>query len=217
MSIITKKQILERIKNGSLTFTPSIDTFQLQAHSVDLRLGYSFLIPKSWQITKLGRQALNIDHFDKSHNPYFETVELEEGQFFELLPGEYVLVSTLESIKVPEDLMGVLYPRSSTNRRGLSIDLTGIIDSGYEGQLVIPIRNNTGSQVVRVYPGERFCQVTFEELNEAVVTTQSRYHKRDIADGFILRKGGKSESDEIRLISTGKINELKKKYKIEPK
>lgn len=217
MSIITKKQILERVKEGSLTFTPEIDEFQIQAHSVDLRLGYSFLIPKSWQITKLGRQALNIDHFDKNHTPYFETVELEEGQFFELLPGEYVLVSTLESIKVPKDLMGILYPRSSTNRRGLSIDLTGIIDSGYEGQLVIPIRNNTNSQVVRVYPGERFCQVTFEELTEQAVTSQSRYHKRDIADGFILRKGGKQESEEIKLISTGKISELKRKYKLNSK
>ena len=217
MSIITKGQILNRIKAGELTFTPEVDKFQVQAHSVDMRLGYSFLIPKSWQITKFGRQALNIDHFDKNHSPYFETVELEEGQFFELLPNEYVLVSTLESIKVPKDLMGILYPRSSTNRRGLSIDLTGIIDSGYEGQLVIPIRNNTNSQIVRVYPGERFCQVTFEKLDEEAITIQSRYHKRDISDGFVLQKGSKSESEEIKLISTGKINELKKKYKVEYK
>ena len=33
--------------------------------------------------------------------------------------------------------------RSSVNRRGISVDLTGIIDAGYEGQLIIPIRNNT--------------------------------------------------------------------------
>ena len=82
MSIITKRQILERVEKGEIVFSPNIDQFQIQAHAVDLRLGYSFLVPKPWQITKLGRQALNIDHFNKENVPYFETVELEEGQFF---------------------------------------------------------------------------------------------------------------------------------------
>lgn len=216
MAIITKKQILERIEKGEIGFKPELDQFQLQAHAVDLRLGFTFLIPKIWRLTERGREAVNIDHFAKDRPQYFDTVELEKGQFFELLPGEHILVSTLESIKVPADLMAVLYPRSSVNRKGLSVDLTGIIDSGYEGQLAVPVRNNTQAQTVRLYPGERFCQVVFDRLDEKVEITKSRYHKKDIIEGFIRNHGEKSERDEeeIEMIRKGEIKELKEKYKI---
>ena len=137
-------------------------------------------------------------------------IELEEGQFFDLLPGEFVLVSSLESMRVPNDLMAVLYPRSSTNRKGLSLDLTGIIDSGYEGQLTLPIRNNTHSQTVRLYPGERLCQIVFETLSETIEKPrQSKYHKRDIIDGISREKKA-----EAQLVIAGRIRELKEQYKV---
>ncbi|MSU55132.1 MAG: dCTP deaminase [Candidatus Taylorbacteria bacterium] len=209
MSVITKKQIIERLQKGEIGFSPSLDTFQLQEHAVDLRLGFTFLVPKVWHLTAKGREALDITHFDKNNAEYFDVVELEEAQYFELLPHEYVLVSTLETIKVPNDLMAVLYPRSSTNRKGLSLDLTGIIDSGYEGQLTLPIRNNTESQVVRLYPGERICQVVFEELSEPVNARKSKYHKKDIADGVAREK-----RKEAGLIMSGEIRKLKSDFSV---
>lgn len=217
MAIITKKQIIERIQKGDIVFKPGLDEFQLQAHAVDLRLGFTFLVPKIWQLTEKGREAVNIDHFAKTRPQYFDTIELEKGQYFDLLPGEHILVSTLESIKVPNDLMAVLYPRSSVNRKGLSVDLTGIIDSGYEGQLAVPVRNNTKAQTVRLYPGERFCQVVFDRLDEEVEIVESRYHKKDIIEGFIRNHGNKTEKDdeEIMMLERGEVKELKEKYRIE--
>jgi len=209
MAIITKTRIIERIKSGSLSFKPNLDSFQLQEHSVDFRLGYTFMIPKMWHMTPQGRESLDITHFDKRNHEYFEVVELEQGQHFDLLPQEYVLISTLESIKIPTDLMAVLYPRSSTNRKGLSLDLTGIIDAGYEGQLILPIRNNTRSQAVRLYPGERICQIVFEELKEAVIPRQSKYHQKDIIEGVQTEK-----KDEVDLILQGDMKTLKEKYKV---
>ena len=216
MAIITKRQILESIESGDIKFKPGLDSFQLQAHSVDLRLGYTFLIPKVWRLTDKGREVFHIDHFDKNKPQYFDTVELEKGQYFDLLPGEYVLVATLESIKVPNDLMAILYPRSSTNRKGLSVDLTGVIDSGYKGQLAVPVRNNTQSQTVRLYPGERFCQVVFDRLSEKVEVDESRYHEKDIIEGFIRIKSSSPEKseEEITFIQKGEIEELKEKFKL---
>jgi dCTP deaminase len=211
MSVLTKKEILERIAKDEIAITPSIDKFQLQAHSVDLRLGFTFLIPKQYVMTKQGREALRIDPL-LNHGPeYFDVIELEQGQYFELLPGEHVLVSTLENVKVPNDLMAILYPRSSVNRKGLSVDLTGIIDSGYEGVLTLPVRNNTGSQIIRLYPGERFCQVVFESLTHKVETRQSRWHKKDVVE-----KGEKEVDEEIDLIRQGRIKELKLEFAIVP-
>jgi dCTP deaminase len=208
MSVLTKKQILERVASGSLKIKPGLDTFQLHEHSIDLRLGFTFMLPKSWHMTPRGRECLDITHFDKRNHEYFEVVELEQGQYFDFLPGEYVLVSTLETISMPNDLMATLYPRSSTNRKGISLDLTGIIDAGYEGQLILPIRNNTRSQAVRLYPGERLCQLTFEELHEPVTPRQSKYHQKDIIEGVRQEK-----VEEVNLIMKGDMKSLKEKHK----
>ncbi len=204
MAILTKTEILARVKKGTIVFTPGLDRFQLQTHAVDLRLGFTFLIPKVWKMTPRGRQALSIDPL-KDHGPeYFDVIELEQGQFFELLPEEYVLVSTFETIKVPNDLMAVLYPRSSINRKGLSVDLTGIIDSGYEGPLTLPIRNNTRSQTIQLHPGERFCQIVFEELKHKVEPRKSRWHQKDVVD-----KGKKEKAAEMKLVFSGDLKKLK--------
>ena len=207
MAILTKTDILARVASGELEFTPNLDEFQLQSHAVDLRLGFTFLMPKAWRFTDKGREAVDIDPL-KDHGPeYFDILELEQGQYFELLPGEYVLVSSLESLKVPNDVMAVLYPRSSINRKGLSVDLTGIIDSGYEGPLTLPVRNNTRS-TVRIHPGERFCQVVFEELTAPIdAPRKSRWHGKDV-----IEKGAKEKSLEMKLVFEGDIRKLKQDH-----
>lgn len=216
MAILTRGQILKRLTEGNLSFTPNLDTFQLQEHSVDLRLGFTFLIPKSWHLTPKGRESVQIDPFSSvAQSPYFDVVELEQGQYFELLPGEHITVSTLEALKVPDDLMAVLYPRSSTNRRGLSVDLTGIVDSGYEGQLIIPLRNSTPHQIIRLYPGERICQVIFEELGHAVTARKSRYHKKDIIEGMIGGTLPGEREIEMSLIMKGDIRALKAEHGVQ--
>lgn len=207
MSILTSKEIIEKISKGDLVFKPALDRFQLQGHSIDLRLGFTFLIPKTYRLTTNGRESLPITDFNTSNKELFNVIELEAGQYFEILPHEHVLISTLEIVKIPNDLMAILYPRSSTNRKGLSLDLTGIIDSGYEGQLVLPVRNNNNSNTIRLYPGERICQITLQKLSEPVDTRKSKYHKRDVVDGVQTEK-----SEEAEIIKKGAINDLKSHF-----
>lgn len=205
MAVLSCQQILDRTRKGEIGFSPELDQFQMQSHAVDLRLGFTFILPKSWRMTVSGREAVNVNPLKDGYgSECFDVIELEQGQYFELLPNEYVSVSSLETVKIPSDLMGVLYPRSSVNRRGLSVDLTGIVDSGYEGQLMIPVKNNTSSQVIRLYPGERFCQIVFETLTDDTVSRKSRYHGRDITEGL-----AKENNSEVKYILSGKIRELK--------
>jgi dCTP deaminase len=216
MSVLTREEILDCVNKGRVSFKPGLDKFQLQAHSVDLRLGFTFLVPKSWHVTKAGREQLHMDYYASERPEYFEIVELEQGQFFDLLPGEHILVSSLESVKIPDDLMAVMYPRSSTNRKGISVDQTGIIDSGYEGQLVIPVRNNTQYQTVRLYPGERFCQIVFQRLGHEVKARKSRYHQKDIIEGVDIDGLAEERQTEISLIVAGDIKKLKSDYVVKP-
>jgi dCTP deaminase len=209
MSILTKTEILDLIVADKLAFAPALDAFQLQPHAVDLRLGFTFLLSRQWQLTERGRIALQLDHLESSAEQ-FETIQLVPGQVFDILPGECVLVSTLESIRMPDDLAGQMYPRSSVNRRGLAVDLSGIIDAGYEGNLIIPVRNNGLSTVVRLYPGQRFCQLTFTPLSTPAEVRKSRYHQQGIATGVLPEQS----QDEMRLIRSGDIATLKARYAV---
>lgn len=216
--VLTQDNILKRIKKGEIAFSPKLDKFQMQPHSIDLRLGHSFHLPTSWQMTEKGRVALHIDPLENDVSN-FEQIILKDGQFFELLPNEYIVATTMEKIMLnADDIMGVLFPRSSVTRRGLAIKLTGLIDVGYCGYLMIPIMNNTHNQIIRVYPGERICSVLFEELSSPISkdralihgVTKAKYMNNEV--GFIGSKTDKQV--EIDMIKHGKIKQLKKEYKV---
>lgn len=209
MSVLTNAEILEKIRGGSLRFTPALDKFQLQPHSIDLRIGFKFILMKSWTVSRKGRVALKVDYGE--NRSYLETIILKSGQYFEILPGEFIGIETLESVKIPPGLMGILYPRSSINRRGLSVDLTGIIDAGYEGHLLVPVRNNTASQIIQIYPGERFCQIVLEDLARPVVKNNGRYQKKVLGLGVLKEKSNR----EVALLRSGQIAKLKKSFALD--
>ncbi len=176
--ILTRDAILARIRKGELVFTPGVDRFQLQPHAIDLRLGYRFLIPKNWSVTERGREAIQISIEEESrHREQFEEVVLEPGQYFDLLPNEFVIATSLEHLELnAPDLMALLFPRTSTNRRGINLSLSGIIDTGYHGNLIFPMKNEAGDQVLRLYPGERICQVIFETLDAPLSKAAAQMH-----------------------------------------
>jgi dCTP deaminase len=217
--VLTRNEIIKEIENKAVVFEPMIDGFQLQPHAVDLRLGSEFFIPKKWKLTEKGREAIIIDPFDYTDTENYENLSLKFGQYFELLPGEFIIAKTLEKIELnSRKLMAVLFPRSSINRRGLAVDLSGIIDTGYKGKLMIPIMNNTSKQVIRIYPGERICQIVFQELSSTLSLEEINMHGLQRArysgneKGFA---GGKPDKKlEINLIKAGKIKELKSKYEL---
>jgi len=219
MAILTKKEILEELRAGTLKFTPSIDGFQLQPHAVDLRLGYKFLIPKNWRAHETyGRQAIktSIDE-SEAHKEQYDEVILKPGQYFELTPNEFVIGTSLERVELSSpDLMAILFPRTSTNRRGIDLSLSGIIDNGYKGHLIFPMKNEAGNQVIRVYPGERVCQVIFEELKSPLTIEEANLHGVSAAKYTNSDSGAyRLDKDEERAhLVKGTLGEMKEKFKL---
>lgn len=218
MSVLTKKEILERIANGQITFTPNLDAYQIQPNSVDLRVGWTFYIPETWKYTEEGRIAVRANYLDyQKPEEYFKMIRLKPGQFFEMLPSEFVIISTLENINLNcGDINATLHPRSSIIRRGLQIQ-TGLVDCRYQGQLVIPVFN-TSNQIMKVFPGERFCQLQITELSSNLDEVAAKKHGVD--DGKYINStpyGLEAKADphnEIDLIKAGKLDELKEKFKV---
>ncbi len=218
MSIFTKHEILAAIEKREIVFDPMIDAFQLQPHAIDLRLGYKFLIPKNWTIDEEGRHAINISIDDvEKHREQFEEVILKPGQYFELLPNEFVIGTSLEQIELnAPNVMALLFPRTSTNRRGIDLSLSGIIDAGYKGHLIFPMKNEAGNQVIRVYPGERVCQVIFEELASPLSNEEANLHGVSAAKYSNGESGAyKLDKDEERQhLVAGTLGEMKEKFSL---
>ncbi|HCA66715.1 MAG: dCTP deaminase [Candidatus Jacksonbacteria bacterium RIFOXYA2_FULL_44_7] len=217
MSTLSKTDIVKAIREGHLSFTPRLDQYQVQPNSIDLRLGTMFYISKNSEYNEKGRVALTVDYMDyENKKENFKLLNIKPGQYLEILPSEFVIASTYEKIAIKSDkLMAVMYARSTIIRRGLIIE-SGIIDVGYSGYLMIPIVNNTNGQIIRLYPGERICQLVIHTLSSPVPPEETRKHgvadaKYTASTPYSL-EARSDNVDEIRLIREGKLEELKEKY-----
>jgi dCTP deaminase len=220
MAILTKLRLLDSLQKGELAFEPGIDAFQLSAATIDLRVGWSFYIPDTWKYGDKGRLAIMADYSDNSLvHEHYQLIKLKPGQYFEILPGESIIASTLEKITLNTGrLMGVLHPRSSATRRGMTIE-SGVIDPYFSGNLVIPIRNNN-YHVLRIYPGERICQVLFHELTDDLSKEEAT--KKGLNDPKYYATtpynlGVKPDpQEELEFLRNGTLDNLKEKFKLTP-
>lgn len=76
--------------------------------------------------------------------------------------GARFLVSTLERVRMPQDVCGSLFLRSSYARRGV-FGSFGKVEAGFEGTLTVG-GLNAGRAPLEVPIGDRFCQLVFERM-----------------------------------------------------
>jgi dCTP deaminase len=99
-----------------------------------------------------------------------ELVEVNDDDPFILHPGEFVLGSTLERIRLPDDLVARLEGKSSLGRLGLLIHSTaGFIDPGWDGHVTLEL-SNVANLPITIYYGMRIGQLSFVQLSEPAET-----------------------------------------------
>ncbi len=74
-----------------------------------------------------------------------------------LKPGEQVALPTGLRVAIPSGFVGLVKDRSSMAKRGFTTS-AGVIDSGYRGEVLILLRNQT-TEVMTVEQGERIAQM----------------------------------------------------------
>jgi dCTP deaminase len=93
-----------------------------------------------------------------------ELVEVKPDEAFILHPGEFVLGSTSEYVKLPNDLVARLEGKSSLGRLGLLIHSTaGYVDPGFEGHLTLEL-SNVANLPITIYPHMKIGQISFFQL-----------------------------------------------------
>jgi dCTP deaminase len=157
--ILSDGDIRRRLDDGSLEVEPLEDPeMQIQPASVDLRLGDEFVVYKLPHVSC-------IDTADpETTDGYTETVTVDDDEGFILHPGEFVLGSTREHVRIPDDLVARVEGRSSIGRLAVVVHATaGFVDPGYAGRITLEL-SNLGRVAVKLYPGMRISQLVFQEM-----------------------------------------------------
>lgn len=146
-----------------------IDPFQeqnIQPNSYDVRLGNEFV--------SFSPSDKAIDPKDASSLGQYEKKILAMGEPLVLNPHEFILGTTLESVKLPSNICAEITGRSSYGRLGIELHQTaGWIDSGFEGQITLELMNNNACPVI-LYVGSRIGQLVFHKTQSCLIPYDRR-------------------------------------------
>ncbi len=72
-------------------------------------------------------------------------------------------IKTGISLEMPDNMAGLVWPRSGLSvKKGIDV-LAGVIDSGYRGEVMVCLYN-TSDEDVEIKKGDRIAQIVFQEI-----------------------------------------------------
>ncbi len=155
--ILSDIDIRKELASGRIEIDPFDETC-VQPSSVDLHVDSQFRVFKNSRYPYIDVR--------KPMPDLTELVEVKGDEPFILHPGEFVLGSTLERVKLPDDLVARLEGKSSLGRLGLLIHSTaGFIDPGWDGHVTLEL-SNVANLPITIYYGMKIGQVSFVQLSE---------------------------------------------------
>ena len=76
---------------------------------------------------------------------------------------ERTTIKTGISFEMPENMAGLIWPRSGLSvKKGIDV-LAGVVDSGYRGEIMVCLYN-TSDEDVEIKRGDRIAQIIFQEV-----------------------------------------------------
>jgi dCTP deaminase len=156
--IYSDRTIKESISSGKIAIEPYEPSF-VQPSSVDLRVSNGFRVFVNHRYSVIDPRAPQAD--------LTQLIEVGVDEPFMLHPGEFVLGSTLERVRLGVDVVARLEGKSSLGRLGLLIHSTaGFIDPGFEGHITLEL-SNVATLPIAIYPGMKIGQISFYQMTTA--------------------------------------------------
>ncbi|MFG2359363.1 dCTP deaminase [Streptomyces sp. NPDC048521] len=153
--LLSDRDLHEAITDGRLGVTP-YDREMLQPASIDVRLDRSFRVFENHRYAHIDPAIEQPD--------LTRLVEPDEGEAFVLHPREFVLASTYERVRLPDDLAARLEGKSSLGRLGLVTHSTaGFIDPGFEGHVTLEL-SNLATLPILLWPGMKVGQLAVFQM-----------------------------------------------------
>lgn len=157
---------IERLMDeGRIRIDPRPGSDRISGVSVDLRLGNRFRVFNDHAAPYIDLSGPRAEVDQAIDRIMGQELQMAEGDAFFLHPGELALAVTLESIGLPDDVVGWLDGRSSLARLGLMVHVTAHrIDPGWEGQIVLECYNS-GKLPLALRPGMTIGAINFETMS----------------------------------------------------
>jgi dCTP deaminase len=156
--IYSDRTIKESISSGKIAIEP-YEPSSVQPSSVDLRVSNGFRVFVNHRYSEIDPRAPQAD--------LTQLIEVGVDEPFMLHPGEFVLGSTLERVRLGVDVVARLEGKSSLGRLGLLIHSTaGFIDPGFEGHITLEL-SNVATLPIAIYPGMKIGQISFYQMTTA--------------------------------------------------
>lgn len=134
----------------------------IQPASIDCRLDNNFLVVED----------RNMHTIDLNSEILYREIE---DEFITIPPNSFLLATTMERVRLPDDLTAFVEGRSSIGRMGLFIQNAGWVDPGFEGQITLELYN-ANSLPIRLQAGRRICQLVFCKMDQkAAVPYSGKY------------------------------------------
>ena len=154
--ILSDRSIREALEAGRLQVEPMAED-ALQPASLDIRLDRDF------RVFRHHRRA-----YIDVREPVEDLTEVEtiaDDEPFVLHPGEFVLGSTLERVRLGTDIVARVEGKSSLGRLGLLVHATaGYVDPGWDGHLTMEL-SNVSTLPIRLYYGMKIGQLCLFRLS----------------------------------------------------
>lgn len=167
--ILSDQTLKEMIESGELGVSPLTEE-SIQPASIDCRLGNHFLVVEDRQM-----QTIDLN----TEITYREI----EGDSITIPPHSFLLATTLETVKLPDNLTAFVEGRSSIGRIGLFIENAGWVDPGFEGQITLELYN-ANSLPIRLEAGRRICQLVFCRMDQTALSPyRGKYQGQKRATG----------------------------------
>ncbi len=177
MNLLHRERIYESIKSpetDSLFVDPLLEESQIGSVSLDLRLGYDFLVSILTRKPSI-ETSTNPNHSHRGIGSYFQETRRELGEIFVLYPNQVVLCTTLEYISLPHNMYADILSRSSYTRLG--IPLNTMVQPGFRGCVPLELFNH-GNSPVELVVGSRVCQARFFEIDVTVEYAQNNNYRK---------------------------------------
>lgn len=173
--ILSQRELRKEVDAGRIKFDPPLEDRQWGEASIDLRLGTHFTV-----LQKVAGVKLSVTQGLPQLHGFWKSIELPPRDEFGkpngfcLEPEDFVLALTHESVTVPRNLIARVEGRSTYARLGISMHQTAPwIQPGWEGQIVLEIKNS-GTAAVELFPLlDRPCQITFFKLSSKLPESQA--------------------------------------------
>lgn len=150
-------------EEDSLFISPLLDESQIGNVSIDLRLGYDFLVSIFTRKPYIELGAGKGLHH-RGISSYFQETRREIGDRFILYPNQVVLSTSLEYCSLPPNVYADILSRSSYTRLGIHINT--MVQPGFKGCFPLELFNH-GNNAIELVVGSRICQARFFRITES--------------------------------------------------